>query len=813
MRISLAVILTLVSLLGLATEEFPVRGLTKCGDQPIAEVELKFVGEHNLEIESSADGTFELRMTAGEYTLFAFAEGYSWHTQVVTVRSAVELVIELSLLEESLGTATVQSQHLSSDMDFLRPVEGTAIYSGMKSEVISPERSHANTATNNPRQTYAKVAGLNVWESDGAGIQLGIGTRGLSPDRTSNFNVRQNLYDISADALGYPESYYTPPLEAVEKIEIVRGAASLQYGTQFGGLLNFKLKQGAENQKVAVVARQTVGTFGLRDSISDPLANRTTFVSVGGTIGKLRYYTFANLKQGMGWRPNSDYDVKTVHANATWTVSDKLELTAELTAMSYLAQQPGGLIDSHFEQDPRQSIRERNWFKVDWNLASANLSYRFNHFTELTSKSFGLLATRQALGHLGDAGRIDHGEARDLIFGQFKNVGNETRMLHRISHGDKISVVSGGVRIYSGFSLARQGLGDDGNGPSFGFTDEQMPFYSDYAFPNFNVALFTQEVISLGHGISITPGLRFEYISTQASGNVDESIVNGAGEIVETFTFSDNRTSTRRFVLAGVGGSWKPTETFELYGNFSQNYRAINFTDIQLRNVGLMIDPDIQDERGFNTDLGVRGTRGIFRFDASIFMLKYNDRIGAYYTSIPDPILIQKPIRYRTNIADACNLGVEGLVETELAQKLDNERITSLKVFVNTSLIDARYTSSTVSAFDDKRVELVPRWSMRTGSSISIGSFGFAAQYSYTGEQFSDATNAIETPNGVDGLIPAYSVVDLSTSFQKSWFKFELNVNNATNAVYFTRRAAGYPGPGILPSDGRAVYLTAQVNF
>jgi Fe(3+) dicitrate transport protein len=42
--------------------------------------------------------------------------------------------------------------------------------------------------------------------------------------------------------LGYPESYYATPTEALEEIQVIRGAASLQYGTQFGGLVNFKIK-------------------------------------------------------------------------------------------------------------------------------------------------------------------------------------------------------------------------------------------------------------------------------------------------------------------------------------------------------------------------------------------------------------------------------------------------------------------------------------------------------------------------------------------------------------------------------------------
>ena len=78
----------------------------------------------------------------------------------------------------------------------------------------------------------------------GAVCNLGIGGRGLSPNRSSNFNIRQNGYDISADALGYPESYYTPSSEAMDRIEIIRGAASLQYGPQFGGLVNFVMKEG-----------------------------------------------------------------------------------------------------------------------------------------------------------------------------------------------------------------------------------------------------------------------------------------------------------------------------------------------------------------------------------------------------------------------------------------------------------------------------------------------------------------------------------------------------------------------------------------
>ena len=130
----------------------------------------------------------------------------------------------------------------------LKDIEGTSIFAGKKSEVISMDLSMASLASNNSRQIYSQIAGLNIYQNDDAGLQLNIGGRGLDPNRTANFNTRQNGYDISADALGYPESYYTPPAEALEEIQIVRGAASLQYGTQFGGLVNFILKDPTVNK-------------------------------------------------------------------------------------------------------------------------------------------------------------------------------------------------------------------------------------------------------------------------------------------------------------------------------------------------------------------------------------------------------------------------------------------------------------------------------------------------------------------------------------------------------------------------------------
>ena len=87
-------------------------------------------------------------------------------------------------------------------------------------------------------------------------------------------------------------------------------------------------------------------------------------------------------------------------------------------------------------------------------------------------------------------------------------------------------------------------------------------------------------------------------------------------------------------------------------------------------------------------------------------------------------------------------------------------------------------------------------------------------QFTHLSSQYTDATNASESNlSGIIGVIPSYSVVDISSQYQKSRFSVEIGINNVLNNKYFTRRATGYPGPGIIPSSIRNYYLTFQINI
>lgn len=774
-----------------------VEGTVRIGNEPAEGATIKLLPGSAHQI-ANENGFFRFtRLEKGSYQLIISFAGYKTTELQIDVPLS-ENKLDINLDPSVLAEVVVSGGQQETVSGKLKDVVGTAIYAGKKTEIINLRNINANLATNNTRQIYARIPGLNIWEYDNGGLQLGIGGRGLSPNRSSNFNIRQNGYDISADALGYPESYYTPSSEALDHIEIIRGAASLQYGPQFGGLINFVMKEGPAGKPFELTTRQTFGSFGFFNS----------FNSIGGTVAnnKLNYYSFYQYKKGDSWRPNSHYDQHNAYAHLSYQLTSKFRITGEYTLMKYLAQQPGGLTDQQFGEDPSVSVRARNWFKVDWNLISLSMDYAFSENARLNWRNFTLQGGRQALGILSYINRPDIGGARDYMKDRYNNFGSELRFIQRYRlFNQQYSTFLVGARFYKGLTDRRQGDADDGSEANFEFTGPE-PNKSNYRFPGYNVAAFAENIFQITSRWSLTPGIRFEHIDTKANGYYYKQNIFIPNEKIE-----EEKSNPRSFVLLGIGTSWKFRNGRELYANASQNYRSINFNDLRVLNNNARVDPDLHDETGFNIDLGYRGSfKGWLYIDISAFYLKYNDRIGSIFTRDSSFMTY----RLRTNVADSRNLGLEFLVESDILKALTNGKSKyRLNIYTNISVIDARYISTKNTAFADKLVENVPPFLFRTGVSFGSPRFNITWQYSYQGKQYSDATNTETTPTAVDGAIYAFNVMDLSVSY--NWRKFTLfaGINNLTDTKYFSRRADGYPGPGILPADKRNFYTTLQFKL
>ncbi len=771
---------------------------------PLVEIYNKIDGTKNL---SDKNGNFSINVNqAGNYNLVFYKENYAiYETEISTSEPDKKIILE-KITNLSEVTIRNQKEKLFA-LNKLKDIEETAIYAGMKTEVISVDKITANKATNISRQIFAQVVGLTINESSDGGLQLSIGGRGLNPNRTSNFNTRQNDYDISADVLGYPESYYATPTEAIEEIQVIRGAASLQYGTQFGGLINFKIKKPT-TKPFELVTRNTIGSYNLF----------TNFTSISGTNGKFSYYTFYNYKQGDGFRPNSKFESKNYFANLNYQFTDQTSLHFDYTHYSYLAQQAGGLTDDMFKQNPLQSNRSRNWFAVNWNLFALRLKHKFTPTADFSLQLFGLDASRKAIGFRSNRiTDIDKtGQERDLIIGEFKNWGAEARFLKRYKFNSNTNAFLIGAKYYQAQNAGIQNAGSSGSDANFNIASKEFPLYgnqSEYKYPNLNYSLFGENIFKITSNFSVTPGFRFEKISTQAIGFYRKINLDLAGNVLLDQINPEDIVKERNFFLFGVGLSYKPIKKIELYGNVSQNFRSVTFNDIRTANPSFEIDANITDEKGYTSDIGIRGTiNNKVTFDSSIFGLLYDDKIGEFDTTNTS----KQIIRRRGNLGTAITYGFETMIDWSINNTFfESKENFKWNTFINTAITDSEYLKSSIPNIEGNKVEFVPMLNLKTGTSLGYKNFMSSVQFSYVSEQFSNAnSNATNNVNnGITGTIPAYYVADFSSSYSWKYFKLEAGINNFTNNSYFTRRATGYPGPGIIPSENRTFYTTLQFMF
>ena len=698
-----------------------------------------------------------------------------------------------------LPDVTIVGKNSKSDYAQMPEIVGTNIYAGKKNSLIILNNVQGNVSTNNMRQVLSKVPGIHIWESDGSGIQIGIASRGLSPNRSWEFNVRQNGYDIAADPFGYPEAYYNPQLQAVQRIEIVRGQGALQYGPQFGGLVNYILRNGNEfNKPLVFETQQTIGSYGLFNSYN----------AIGGKKGNTHYYSFFDHRSANGWRENSNYYTNSGFATITHQFKNKVAVTFELMHSHIRSKQPGGLTDQQIEINAKQSERGRNWFDITWTTPAIIVNYELNKQTRWNTKLFGTIGNRNSVGFLQsilvkDAmNQSTNSYANRVVnLDQYRNYGLESRFITAYQLGKQEHNISFGVRAYTG-NTHRDAEGKGTKGSDYDVTVEAA-FPNSISFTSKNAAVFAENIFRLNNKFILIPGVRIEYLEGAAAGRIG---FDTNGSVIEL----QNIKRSRSFMMAGIGAEYHLGTSTEFYANITQAYRPIQFANLQAPPGTDIIDPNLKDARGYNFDIGYRGKfKNIVKFDVSVFHLQYNNRVGVISTNGGVNRLV-------TNVGNSTSKGLESYFECMPIKIFAKDSKYEVIVFSSYAYTNARYSNDhKLAAIKGKKVENAPNHIIRTGITLGVNKFLCTAQVSYVGESFSDANNTLTSSlNGTVGLIPSYTVSDLTLSYKfKKGITCKSGINNLFNVAYFTRRAGGYPGPGVLPADARSFFITMSATF
>ena len=692
--------------------------------------------------------------------------------------------------------------HIKAQKDMVRPLQklketqGAFIFSGKKSEAIDLTVLLGNISEKTGRQIFAKVPGAFIYDMDGSGNQMNFSTRGLDPHRSWEYNIRQNGVITNTDMYGYPASHYNQPMESIKNIEIVRGTAALQYGAQFGGMINYITKTTPLTKKFEFETLNTVGSYGLL----------STFNAAGGNFGKLSYYTYFHRRVSDGYRKNGSSDANSQYLNLNYQFTNDISLKATLARSVYQYQLPGPLTDARFAENPRQSTRTRNHYSPEIFIPSLSFSWNISENTFLEATSSAILGNRNSVLFIGFANNPDTINSltgkyanRQVDIDNYNSFYNEIRLRQKYSIGNLNNTVAIGL-CYINNDTKRRQLGKGSSGSDYNLSVEG-PFGRNLHFKTANIAIYAENLTHISSRWSITPGLRYESGNTIMEG----SIVNIPEAVSQKIS--------RGFLLVGISSQYKLNEQNKFYAGFAQSYRPVIFADLIPTDALNRTDPNLKDASGYNLDFGISGNiRNSLYYDISAFVLQYNNRIGNQLINENNVTFL-----YRTNTGNTLTKGVEIYIESILLRADDSK----LSIFTSTSVMDGIYKKGNIILnnqnidISGNRPESLPSLITRNGINYQYKSVSGALQFSYVSESFADPANTImPSPNGATGIVPSYGLWDVNIGVIASeWLNFRCGVNNLLNRQYFTKRPTTYPGGGIWPSDGRTFVCTVGIKL
>ena len=669
---------------------------------------------------------------------------------------------------------------------FLPEIVGTKIYSGKKTTVIDFD-SMPQIQTDNYRQALSQTPGLLVSELSNPSL-LSLGSRGIGdPHETQNLLVTKDGVPFVADLFGYPTVYYAPPFESIDRLEFFRGGASLLYGPQPAGALNYVTHMPRTDREWAVNAQQIFG--------SDSLLS--TYAAVDGTVGRLGYLAYFSRRSGDSFREtNSDYETLGGSFKLVLDAQKQTRWIFNMDAFSADSGEPGGLtfasgpgtLNYNVNRSATQNQFDR--VRVERYQPSLTFEHDFSDETLLTATGyggyFGRFSKRQQGTGFGTAPSGATADNNLIQLQEFYTFGSDVRLRHNWSAwGEQHTLTSGFSTYYSDspFTVRRGNTPDAEDGELRQDAKRETIYGSIFAENRFAFDRF-----------SITPAVRLENIHQ----SIDERVNLGTGETPTPKANLSRDSYTDLVPLVGLGLAYDLGRKTELYGNVSQGYKAKTYTDAVPLGVNDTISSSLEPGKTWTYELGIRGAPFEWlAFDTSLFLIDYDDRFGRVGNNLQN---VGRSINKGWDVSTEADL--IGLYD-HLAQTAHGETVGSFSLYGNLELLDAEFVSGPL---EGKTPQYAPNYLVRAGGiyrwkdRLKLAMLG-----TFLDEHFADDGNSANFE------IPGYMVWDLTAEIKlyRNSLSLIAGINNVFDEDYYSRIRSN----GIDPAYGRNYYAGLSFAF
>lgn len=701
----------------------------------------------------------------------------------------------------------------------LPEVEGTRINSGKKTSFVKPQ-DFPTIVNNNYREALATTAGLLVCEEPSSPI-INFGYRGLNCQRSEFMQVLKDGVSIKNEQFGFPETHYTPILDAVERIEFIRAGASLQFGPQPGGAVNFVMKMPSQDGAFHFLTKNAIGS-------DDFFSN---FTSIDGTIGQFGYYAYYDHRQRDGFREaNSDYDLDSGSVRLVYdpTSNDRFILTLDFYDEEH--GEPGGLrtfidpnvpLDTNvlYQDDRNATSRFFDRFRLERNYAMLEYQHLFSEQTELGIKAFGGYLSRYSKRQRGGGvGILPDGAAANTNSIQLREdwtEGVDVRLRHDYSLAGDTSTFAGGVYFYH----ALQDRDDDRGLAPDADSGVQRNFTTGETW---DFSIFAENRFHFGR-LSIIPGMRLEFLNQTLDETFNITRPNnllsrdddffvplfsvGLGYVVvegqqpATTTEKDSKDAKDMTTKTTMVPGGLPR--LELYGTVAQAYRPLTYGELVPTSATGVVNGDLKEGNSLQFELGLRGKPlPYLTFDVSGFYYTFDDQVGDI--TVPGPG--GTSFSSTGNVGDANFGGFEAAAELDILAMI-NGGVESpyghFNLYGNITWLDAEFTSGPADGFTppyapDYQFKFggIYRWKDR----VKVALLGTMVD-----DSFADANNTTEF------FVPAYNVWDLTAevNFWEGRVGVFAGINNLFDEDYWGE----VRDEGIVPAYRRNYYGGVKIRF
>ncbi|HEY0667560.1 MAG TPA: TonB-dependent receptor [Sphingobacteriaceae bacterium] len=661
-------------------------------------------------------------------------------------------------------------------------------------------------------EVLRKVSGVNVVDEEGAGLRVNIGIRGLDPDRSRNILMLEDGVPIALGPYGEPEMYFTPSIDKMAGIEVLKGSGQILHGPQtIGGIVNFFTADPPARQTANIkLMGAGKGYF-------------SGFGTYGNTIGKTGFIISYLHKRADELGPTyfnlNDLSAKIkISLNSKSSVGIKLGYYDEESNSTYI-----GLTQTMYDKGGQDFVRMSASDRLPIKRYSASVAHLINITPDISLKTtaFAYTTTRNwqrqdfslnsaasnQTGVIWGDQNVSNGAVYMLNSTgnrnrQFEVAGVEPRLSvkHRLFNMD--NELETGARFLYEKADEQFIIGKDASSSDGIMRDKEVR--TGKAF-----SAYLQNKFDLTPKLSLTGGLRMENFNYEREILRGRYRINNVNNVIrDTSIIAVDNTFA---LIPGAGVTFTANDNINFFAGVHKGFAPPRIKDaITSSGVPYNLDAELST----NYELGTRMNFGNFASaELTGFILDFQNQIIPVSNSSGN--LNATGV---VNGGQTLHKGIEAAFKVDLGQVSGSKHsftVESSITLQNSEYSNDRFIPVNGQPVNVKNYQLPYSANLMMWNALGmelVNGFGFRISGNYIGDQFTDELNTeTASANGRIGKLDSRYVIDANAYYNIPKTKAAINiaVKNLTDQRYITTRRP----EGIRVSLPRMFTAGLEVSF